>query len=576
MSKVLLIEKNGTLVNSTDQWFEAAPPKGGARHWRDGYSAKELANAWTEGDRAAVPVEITNLLETHDSTAGFAAQRAEPEAVTRLDAFRGEGRNHDLVVEGEAGGDRILLAVEGKALESFGSVLANEISPQLATASKKLDRLNLLSAALFGFEAVDLTTKDVESAAGKLRYQLLTASVGAVIEAQRRGCSRAVLIVHEFRPLVPDAHEAELLAQNASDLDRFVDRLGAEHVPGSVAGPFVLNPSPFVTGDVELLIGKATRTLSDVDTPVGTPISVPETAPDEPGPGAEPDAERDGAPGDSVIPPEDTNACVSCGAALGRWRKLRSRSCRNCEAASQRAQAQARETYAASVAELDLNDEHLAASLNELGVARSDGIVDPSALGHIHRSAIERLTTAALADGRLSEDEEVALAQVLTSFALTADAIPRRLHGALEIGRLREGRLPVVERSSLIADVSEDVHGEFLANLLIEETVRKSVGGGGFSVGVGSMRVYSGSSRRSIPAGTKMRVHDRGKAIVTSRRTVFIGDRDRVSILHSQLEQISVSRGQLHLAASNRRKVTVLGISGSNYVAELVAAAARS
>jgi hypothetical protein len=41
--------------------------------------------------------------------------------VTRLDDFRGEHRNHDLVAVGEAAGGRTLLAIEAKADESFGN-----------------------------------------------------------------------------------------------------------------------------------------------------------------------------------------------------------------------------------------------------------------------------------------------------------------------------------------------------------------------------------------------------------------------------------------------------------------------
>lgn len=214
------LAKGGTVIRSTEDWFGFGPPKGGEFQWRDGYSAKELANAWTDGAGAVFPSEVAALLETHTRTSGFIPTHGEPEVVTRLDGFRGEGRNHDLVVEGRApAGEGTLLAVEGKALETFGQVLTDEVTASLPTASKKPQRLNMLAQALLGVGVVDVITRKVDPGLGSLRYQLFTAAVGAVIEAEQRGCARAVLVIHEFRPSSPNAEQHAALAQNGSDLD---------------------------------------------------------------------------------------------------------------------------------------------------------------------------------------------------------------------------------------------------------------------------------------------------------------------------------------------------------------------
>ena len=42
----MLIEGNGILITSVQDWFDSAPPKGGADHWVSGRSARELAEAW--------------------------------------------------------------------------------------------------------------------------------------------------------------------------------------------------------------------------------------------------------------------------------------------------------------------------------------------------------------------------------------------------------------------------------------------------------------------------------------------------------------------------------------------------
>jgi hypothetical protein len=70
-----------------------------------------------------------------------------------------------------------------------------------APPSKQRARCNLLARALFGrpvFDEEDGTLLDEELAGHG--YQLCTAAVGSIIEAQSRGFSDAVLVIHQFRP----------------------------------------------------------------------------------------------------------------------------------------------------------------------------------------------------------------------------------------------------------------------------------------------------------------------------------------------------------------------------------------
>lgn len=92
------IAKNGQLIASVDDWFRHAPPKGGADHWRDGRSAKELARAWIESGSVAVPNELSALLASHPDTRSAVLESAEPEARIAFDRHRGEARNADLAV----------------------------------------------------------------------------------------------------------------------------------------------------------------------------------------------------------------------------------------------------------------------------------------------------------------------------------------------------------------------------------------------------------------------------------------------------------------------------------------------
>ena len=113
--------------------------------------------------------------------------------------------------------ERLLLAIEGKADESFGpTVAAAAASPE---PSRRPERVRRLLLALFGSsDLVEL---------GDLRYQLVHAVAGTVIEAGLRHADAAVFVVHE---LVSPSCRSENLARNQSDLDRFVASL--HHEPG--------------------------------------------------------------------------------------------------------------------------------------------------------------------------------------------------------------------------------------------------------------------------------------------------------------------------------------------------------
>jgi hypothetical protein len=92
-----------------------------------------------------------------------------------------------------------VIGVEAKACERFDGTVANRRSA--SAPSKKRARCNLLSRALFGRPVMDEASGELldEDLAGH-GYQLWTAAVGTLIEAQRRGANTGVLVVHQFRP----------------------------------------------------------------------------------------------------------------------------------------------------------------------------------------------------------------------------------------------------------------------------------------------------------------------------------------------------------------------------------------
>jgi hypothetical protein len=90
--------RNGKYIRSVKSWFRFAPPQRREFHWKDGRSAKELAKAWLRTGKPNIPKDIAKLFESHPLTANFFPEVGIPEYVTRLDNFKGEHRNHDLIL----------------------------------------------------------------------------------------------------------------------------------------------------------------------------------------------------------------------------------------------------------------------------------------------------------------------------------------------------------------------------------------------------------------------------------------------------------------------------------------------
>lgn len=207
------------------------------------------------GERPAPPAELLAALASHADTSAFTAWEAQPEHVTTFDDAGGEGRNHDLVVVGAAAGGATLLGVEAKAGEPFGDTVAAVLAAGTAKAGSKLPRrVDLLLEALGARPTPERPPPLAERA-----YQLLTATVGTVVEAGRRHCEQAVVVVHEFRPERPSAKLLAQLDEAQADLDAFVAHLSG--TPGHVAagqtlGPFALTPTRFVPDGVRLYVAK--------------------------------------------------------------------------------------------------------------------------------------------------------------------------------------------------------------------------------------------------------------------------------------------------------------------------------
>lgn len=254
------IERDGIQILNVKDWETHAGPKS-PDQWRRGRSAYECASAWCSSGAPRVPDEIQSLLDGHPDTAGYCIVSAIPEHPVRFDSLRGEPRNADLVVLARRADERIAISVEAKADESFDMYvgdLAADAVDRIAhgESTGALLRLEGLVAALLP------PRKPRAPKLGGVRYQLLTATAGALAYAIQEKTAKAVLIVHEF---MTDDTCDEHHRRNSHDLDAFLNRLSGGAIrhlaSGSLAGPFLLPGRPLFSEVPALYIGKVSRNL---------------------------------------------------------------------------------------------------------------------------------------------------------------------------------------------------------------------------------------------------------------------------------------------------------------------------
>ena len=159
-------EGGGTEINTLDAWLQHGGPKEGEKQWHDFRSAKELAKAWLRHSSPKMPVEYAELLSRRSETRGFRPTLAIAEVSIAIDGFAGP-RNSDMVVIGDAGQSRVVLAVEAKADEQFAGTTDDELRRVTNPDSNKPERIDNLSAAVL--------SKPVDDLVRSLRYQHLVA-----------------------------------------------------------------------------------------------------------------------------------------------------------------------------------------------------------------------------------------------------------------------------------------------------------------------------------------------------------------------------------------------------------------
>ena len=209
------ISKNNNIITTVEEWYQFAPPKAKGKHWKDGRSAKSLAQFMTDKNQVKKLEDI--LVELKYNTNGVIS--CTPEANTVLPC-KGNGRNHDLLMIGED----FVVGIEAKVSEPFGE----EISTELIEASdNKKNRIDTLANELFGCKINEV--KD----GLELRYQLLTGVYGTLREAKKNKKSKALFLVIVFTDGITREDE-NAVNRNNDDFKNFCQQIGLSAEGGTI------------------------------------------------------------------------------------------------------------------------------------------------------------------------------------------------------------------------------------------------------------------------------------------------------------------------------------------------------
>jgi hypothetical protein len=241
--------KNLDVTNKIDclhQWFDKCPPQGRLKHWKDGKSAKETAKHWLH----TIPFHFKEILNSFN----LKFLICSPEFVSKLDEYKGNARNHDLLIVAKNNyKNKVVIAIESKADEEFGDTISETIVEaesrfQQNPESNGLRRIEDLRLAVFGV---------IQDEQLNLRYQLLTAVAGTLAEAKKQKAKKAIFLVQTF---VSDEINKKDHQRNQDDLNAFLNYLSkgeiSELKEGELVGPFSVPGNMFIPHDIELWIGK--------------------------------------------------------------------------------------------------------------------------------------------------------------------------------------------------------------------------------------------------------------------------------------------------------------------------------
>ncbi len=249
-------------------WLEWSRPKR-EYQWKSGRSAMELARHWFTSATPRIPDELAKIFDQSAVFKNLCITEGWPEYETKIPPNDEEGRNHDLLLLGQVdAGDRVLISIEAKVDESYGdNTIGQYYRMKLrekgeGSSTRVPFRIETLLPHIFKAHALP------EKPPWKnIRYQLLTALSGTLIEASNRSCPKAIFLIHEFLTDECDAkkvkknEKAFLLLMNTLDLIDGEMPIDNEYLYGPLSYP----KSDLLTSPVDLYIGKIRTDWGIVD-----------------------------------------------------------------------------------------------------------------------------------------------------------------------------------------------------------------------------------------------------------------------------------------------------------------------
>lgn len=239
-SDLVLYDIKGNKITCWDEWSR---PKRDDQ-WVSGRSAMEMAKAWFRNDHLAPPDEMLKLLSSYSRLDGLELTKGIPEKVTPL-PMRGEGRNHDLWLQGRISFENVTICIEAKADEPFGN---DTVGEYLKKAEKRIENGESSGVPKRIETLLKIVGRDFMDWDG-IKYQLLTAICGTILQAKKDQSKLAIFIVHVFHT---NKTTTKNLHKNSEDFSNFLKVFGidsSENSDNFIFGPIVID-------DIDCLIGK--------------------------------------------------------------------------------------------------------------------------------------------------------------------------------------------------------------------------------------------------------------------------------------------------------------------------------
>ncbi|MEG2198146.1 MAG: hypothetical protein RRY26_11935 [Cellulosilyticaceae bacterium] len=183
-------------------------------HWKVGYSAKSLANAWEASEGFPSEVKVVFKASQDQCINNLELLYAFPEYNVKLPGGNRDSQN-DLYVLARSDKEYMCIMVEGKKEESFG----DRVEKWVETASDGWQNVRLQ----YILHKLDLVEKRVKN----IRYQLLHRTLSALLEAEYVKADKCMVMIYSF-----SEH-----ATNFKDYEEFVQLFGVTPKKKEVCGP---------------------------------------------------------------------------------------------------------------------------------------------------------------------------------------------------------------------------------------------------------------------------------------------------------------------------------------------------